>query len=138
MVALLFPKSLLYGVNRYSEFTLLATDPEVRVQFRRYQIMWEVVGLQRGPLSLMSTVEDLLERKISGCGLKTKNTVEGDPPRWLRDTSLSTKFGTNFVDKRRPLGRYSSFANSGHGVSYLEFGTMDKVPEPIGSDCFTP
>jgi hypothetical protein len=27
---------------------------------RRYQIFWEVVGLKRGPLSLVSTIEELL------------------------------------------------------------------------------
>jgi hypothetical protein len=30
---------------------------------RRYQIFCEVVGLERGPLSLVSTIEELLERK---------------------------------------------------------------------------
>jgi hypothetical protein len=30
---------------------------------RRYQIFWEVVGLERGPLSLVSTTEELLGRK---------------------------------------------------------------------------
>jgi hypothetical protein len=30
---------------------------------RRYQIFWEVVGLERGPFSLVSTIEELLERK---------------------------------------------------------------------------
>jgi hypothetical protein len=33
-----------------------------------YQIFWEVVGLKLGPLSLVSTIEELLERKISGSG----------------------------------------------------------------------
>jgi hypothetical protein len=32
---------------------------------RRYQILWEVVGLQRGPPSLLSTVEELLERRVA-------------------------------------------------------------------------
>jgi hypothetical protein len=36
---------------------------------RRYQIFWEVVGLERGPLSLVSTTEELLGRKSSGFGL---------------------------------------------------------------------
>jgi hypothetical protein len=33
---------------------------------RHYQILWEVVGLEPGPLSLVSTTEELLQRK-SGC-----------------------------------------------------------------------
>jgi hypothetical protein len=36
---------------------------------RRYQIFWEVVGLERGSLSLVNTTEELLERKSSGSGL---------------------------------------------------------------------
>jgi hypothetical protein len=36
---------------------------------RRYQIFWEVVRLERGPLSLVSTIEELLGRKSSGSGL---------------------------------------------------------------------
>jgi hypothetical protein len=29
-----------------------------------YQILQEVVGLERGPLSLVSTIEELLDRKV--------------------------------------------------------------------------
>jgi hypothetical protein len=36
---------------------------------RRYQIFWEIVDLERGPLSLMSRNEELRGRKSSGCGL---------------------------------------------------------------------
>jgi hypothetical protein len=32
---------------------------------RRYQIFWEVVGLERGPLSLVSTTDELLDRKVA-------------------------------------------------------------------------
>jgi hypothetical protein len=39
---------------------------------RSYQIFWEVVGLERGPLSLVSTTEELLERKDSGTGLENR------------------------------------------------------------------
>jgi hypothetical protein len=31
----------------------------------RYQIFWEIVVLERGPLSLMSTIEELLDRKVA-------------------------------------------------------------------------
>jgi hypothetical protein len=60
------------------------------------------VGLERGPLSLVSIIEE--------------NTAVGDPPRWLRDTPLSAKVGTNIADKRQKLGWYSSLADSGHGT----------------------
>jgi hypothetical protein len=39
---------------------------------RSYRIFWEVVGLQRGPLSLMSTIQELRERKSSGSGLSNQ------------------------------------------------------------------
>jgi hypothetical protein len=41
------------------------------------RFFWEVVGLERGPLRLVSTVEELLERKSSGSGLETENTDAG-------------------------------------------------------------
>jgi hypothetical protein len=37
---------------------------------RRYQIFWEVVGLERGPLSLVRITEELLEWRSSGFGLE--------------------------------------------------------------------
>jgi hypothetical protein len=41
--------------------------------FRRYQIFWEVVGLERGPLNLVSTTEEQLDRKSSGSGLENRD-----------------------------------------------------------------
>jgi hypothetical protein len=55
----------------------LATDPEVRVRFRRYQIFWEVVRLGRGPLSLVSTTEELLARISSGFRLEIREYILG-------------------------------------------------------------
>jgi hypothetical protein len=48
---------------------------------RRYQIFWEVVSLERGPLSLVSTIEELLGRKSSGSGLESREYGRRDPSR---------------------------------------------------------
>jgi hypothetical protein len=75
---------------------------------RRYQIFWEVVGLERDPLSLVNATEELLGRKISGFGLENRDCGRRGSPRSLRDTSLSAKIGTNFADKRQALGTVHS------------------------------
>jgi hypothetical protein len=53
--------------------------------YRVYQIFWEVVGLERGPLSLVSTIEVLLERKHIVSGLENREHGRRDPSRWPRD-----------------------------------------------------
>jgi hypothetical protein len=52
----------------------------------RYQIFWVVVALKRGPLSLMSTTEELLGRNSRGCGLENREYGHGDPLHWPCDT----------------------------------------------------
>jgi hypothetical protein len=39
------------------------------------------VGLEQGPLSLVSTIEELLERQISGSGLENREYGRRDPSR---------------------------------------------------------
>jgi hypothetical protein len=41
------------------------------------------VGLERGPLSLVSTIEELLERKSSGSGLESLEYGRRDPSRYV-------------------------------------------------------
>jgi hypothetical protein len=58
---------------------------------RRYQIFWELVVLERGPLSLMRKTEELLGRKSSGSGLESREYGRRDPYRWPRDTVYPQK-----------------------------------------------
>jgi hypothetical protein len=44
------------------------------------------VDLQWGALSLVSTIEELLGRKSSGCGLESREYGLKDPSRWPRGT----------------------------------------------------
>jgi hypothetical protein len=64
-------------------------DP--RFDSRRYQILWEIVDLERGPLSLVSITEELLEWESSGSG-----------SRKPRLTAVGIRFGdhaTSYIRK---------------------------------------
>jgi hypothetical protein len=58
---------------------------------RRYQIFCEVVGLERGPLSFVSTIEEVLGINSSGSGLENREYGRGDPLRWPSDTLCPQK-----------------------------------------------
>jgi hypothetical protein len=53
-----------------------ATDPEARDRFPAVPGK-KVVGLERGPLSLVSTTEELVDRKVAAPVYKTENTAVG-------------------------------------------------------------
>jgi hypothetical protein len=46
----------------------------------------EIMGLEQGPLSLVSTIEELLERNISGSSLERREYGHGDPLHWPCDS----------------------------------------------------
>jgi hypothetical protein len=64
---------------------------------RRYQIFWEVVSLERGPLRLVSTIEKLLGRRSSGSGPENREHCHGDPLRWPRDTLYPQKLALTLL-----------------------------------------
>jgi hypothetical protein len=73
---------------------------------RRYQIFWEVVGLERGPLSLMRIIEELFQGN-SGSGLEN---------RCLRDTLYPLKWAlTSPTSGGRSIG-IVRFADWNHEV----------------------
>jgi hypothetical protein len=63
------------------------------------------VGLERGPLSLVSTIEELLRRKSSGSGLENRDYGRRDPSRWPRGTLYPQKLGlTSPTSSGRSVG----------------------------------
>jgi hypothetical protein len=74
-----------------------------------YQIFWDVVGLKRGPLSLLSAIEEVLGTKSSGSGLESREYSRRDPSRWPRGTLYSKNVAlTSSTSGSRSFGIVSS------------------------------
>jgi hypothetical protein len=85
------------------------------------QIFWEVVGLERGPLSLVRIIEELLERKSSGSGQECRINGRGDPLRWPRDTLYPQKLAlTSPTSGGRSVG-IVRLRTKDHGVLYYYY-----------------
>jgi hypothetical protein len=66
------------------------------------------MGLERGPLSLESTIEELLGRNSSGFGLEIRRFGHWRTVALTTRRPLLTTVGTNLADKRRSFGRYKA------------------------------
>jgi hypothetical protein len=75
------------------------------------------VGLERGPLSLVSTIAELIWRNSDGSCLEIQEYSRGDPFRWLRDilypqklTPTSPTSGDRSVGKARSRTKAEEFS----------------------------
>jgi hypothetical protein len=94
---------------------------------RRYQIFWEVVGLERGPLSLVRIIEEQLENKVAVPVYKTEINGRGDSLRWPRDTLYLLKLAI------------TSPTSGGRSVGIVRWRT--KAPELVyiaSHSCYKP
>jgi hypothetical protein len=93
---------------------------------RRYRIFWEVVVLERGPLSLASTTEELLGRNNSGSGLENREYSRGDPSRWPRDTLYQQKLAlTSPTCGSRSVGIVCLRTKTTEFVKFYELSLVD-------------
>jgi hypothetical protein len=75
-----------------ASFRRRTTIPEVPVSIPgATKFLWEVVGLERCPLSLVNTIEELLGRNSSGSGLENREYGHEDSLRWPRNTLYPQK-----------------------------------------------
>jgi hypothetical protein len=77
-------------ITQFSPFSLLGHNI-LNILFLISYIWWEVVGLERGPLSLVRIIEEQLEWKSSGSGQENRINDRGDPLRWPRNTLYPQK-----------------------------------------------
>jgi hypothetical protein len=87
---------------------------------RYYQNFWQIVGLERGPLSLVSTTEELLGRQISGSGLENQEYGRRDPSRWPRNTLYSQKLALTLpTSSGRSVGIVRSRTKATESVCFV-------------------
>jgi hypothetical protein len=68
-------------------------------------MLWEVMGLERGPFSLVSTTEELAGRNSSGSGLENREYGREDPLRWQCDNLYQHKLAqTSLTSGGRSVG----------------------------------
>jgi hypothetical protein len=72
-------KHILYFYCTEDGDSMIQLHEEARVRFPALEK--KVVGLERGPLSLVSTTEELLGRKSSGSDLENREYGRRDPSR---------------------------------------------------------
>jgi hypothetical protein len=95
---------------------------------QHWQIIWEVVDLEWGLLSLVSTIEELLGRNSSGSGLENQEYSHRDPLCWLRDTLNQQKLAlTSLTSGGRSVGIVRSRTKATEFVPYESCSIERKI-----------
>jgi hypothetical protein len=90
------------------------------------------VGLERGPLSLVSTTEELLGRTSNGSGLENQEYGRWDPSRWPRGTICTQKFVlTSLTSGSLSVGIVSSRTQVTEFSSFLIWSFYTSPPLPL-------
>jgi hypothetical protein len=86
-----------------------------------------MVGLERGPLSLVRIIEELLEWKSSGSGQENRINCPGDPLRWPRDTLYPQKLTLiSSTSGGRSVG-IVRLRTKGHGVFFNNVLHLEQI-----------
>jgi hypothetical protein len=95
----------------------------------RCQIFWQVVGLEQGPLSLVSTTEEILGRNSRRCGLEIREYGRRDPSRWPRGTFYPQKLAlTSWTSGGRTVGIVPSWTQATEfSCSSFSFSEMSRL-----------
>jgi hypothetical protein len=93
---------------------------EVQVRFQALpDFFLEVVSLERGRLSLVSTIQELLERKNSGSGLEIRENGRRDLSCWPLGTLYRQTLAlASPTSGDCTVSRVRSGTQAGHGVFY--------------------
>jgi hypothetical protein len=90
------------------------------------------VDLERCPLSLVSTTEQLRERKNSGSGLESRYYGRRDPPRRVRYTLYPQNLALSSATSG---GRSVGIVRSRTKATKLLLFSFSGIPTHIGSNC---